>query len=169
MIFVLDASAILNEPSFAFDSRKRYLTTTLVMNEFKSLESRLLVENALKHGTLKLRKPKEEFSKKARKLVEEHGYKISKADLSIVALGLELLAGKKEFIILTDDFSIQNFLELAGIPYSSVIQGEIREVFSISRHCPACGKIFKQKAGLRKCPDCGVLLQSKIKKRRVKE
>lgn len=166
MIFVLDASAILNEPNFAFDERKRYMTTPLVMGEFRSLESRLLVENALKHRILSLRKPKEEFSEKARKLVEKHGYRISRADISVVALGLELLDENEEFIVLTDDFSIQNFLELAGIPYSSVIQGEIRETFSISRICPVCGKKFEGKR-LRKCPDCGVPLKSTIKKRKV--
>ena len=164
MIFVLDASAVLNEPNFAFDERKRYITTPLVAGEFRSFESRLLVENALKHGILSIRKPGEEFRRKAEAVVEEHGYKISRPDVSVIALGLELLAEKEEFLVLTDDFSIQNFLEIAGIPYSSAIQGEITETFSFASRCPACGKKFP---GRKKCPDCGVPLKSSIRKKKI--
>ena len=167
MLFVLDASAILNEPNFSFEEGKRYLATPLVSSEFRSLESRLLVENALKHSILSIRKPKPEFQEKASALVEKHGYKISRADVSVVALGLELLAEKEEFIVLTDDFSIQNFLEIASIPYSSVIQGEISETFSISRSCPVCGKKFPK--SVRRCPDCGVSLKSSIRKKKLEK
>jgi len=166
MLFVLDASAILNEPNFSFDAEKKYVATPLVEKEFRSLESRMLVENALKHGILSIRKPKQEFQKKAEALVQGHGYKISRADVSVVGLGLELLAEKEEFLVLTDDFSIQNFLDIAGIPYSSVIQGEIKETFSISSYCPACGKKFP---GLKSCPDCGLRLKSRIKKKKARQ
>jgi rRNA maturation endonuclease Nob1 len=167
MIFVLDASAILNESNFAFEEGKRYLTTPLVAAEFRSMESRLLVENALKHGILSLRAPNKEFSEKAQALVERAGYKISRQDISIVALGLELLDEKEEFLVLTDDFSIQNFLALLKIPFSSATQGEIKEVFSFSKNCPVCGKKFGAQKRLKSCPDCGVPLKSRIKKKKI--
>ncbi len=166
MLFVLDASAILNEPNFEFGKGNNYVTTPLVVKEFKSMESRLLVENALRHGLLEVRAPKHVFFVQAQSLVEEHGYRISRADISVIALGLELLAEKREFVVLTDDFSIQNFLGIAGVPYSSVIQGEIRETFSFSKKCPACGKVFH--SSLKKCPDCGVQLKSILKKKKLK-
>ncbi|MCX6802735.1 MAG: hypothetical protein NT067_06515 [Candidatus Diapherotrites archaeon] len=169
MLFVLDASAILNEANFAFEEGKRYLTTPLVAAEFRSMESRLLVENALKHSILSLHAPKKEFVERVQAIVEKTGYKISKEDISIVALGLELLDEKKEFLVLTDDFSIQNFLALLKIPFSSAAQGEIKEVFSFSKECRVCGKKFNAQKRLKLCPDCGVPLKSRIKKKKIGE
>lgn len=165
MIFVLDASAVLNEPNFTFDSETEYVTTPKIVKEFKSMESRLLVENALERSILRIRKPKEKFLKKVKETVKEHGYKISKADLSLIALGLELKEERKEFVVLTDDFSVQNFLELVKVPYLPIIQGKIGEIFSFSKKCPVCGKKFEQTK--RKCPDCGVKLKSKTKKKKL--
>ncbi len=165
MLFVLDASAILNEPNFEFEKQHSYITTPLVFREFKSMESRLLVENALKHGLLEVRSPKHGFFERAQLLVEEHGYKISRADVSVLALSLELQDENREFVVLTDDFSIQNFLGLLGISYSSVIQGEIKEIFSFSKKCPVCGRVFH--SSLKKCPACGVQLKSVLKKKKL--
>jgi len=166
MLFVLDASAVLNEPNFEFGEENHYVTTPLVVKEFKSMESRLLVENALKHGLIEVRAPSSVFFTQAQSLVEEHGYKISRADVSVLALALELQAENRKFVVLTDDFSIQNFLELKEIPYSSVIQGAIKETFSFSKKCPACGKVFH--SSLKRCPDCGVQLKSILKKKKLK-
>ncbi|MEM0360478.1 MAG: hypothetical protein QXK06_04050 [Candidatus Diapherotrites archaeon] len=167
MLFVLDASAVLNQPNFSFNEGKRYVTTPLVLCEFRSMESRLLVENALKHGVLSLREPKGKFVERVKAIVKKKGYKISEEDVSIIALGLELKAEKEEFLVLTDDFSIQNFLAFFKIPFSSAVQGEIREVFSFSRKCSVCGKEFSSLERFKNCPDCGVPLKSRIKKKKV--
>jgi len=165
MFLVLDASAVLNEPNFSFEEGKNYVVTPLVRKEFRSMESRLLVENAEAHGQLSVRTPKKEFADKAKAMIKEHGFKISKPDESVLALGLELKSDKEEFLVLTDDFSIQNFLELAGVPFSSVIQGEIKQVFSFSKKCVVCGKKFPRKKN--NCPDCGVPLKSVVKKKPI--
>jgi len=141
------------------------MVTPLVRNEFRSMEPRLLVENAEAHGLLSVRTPKKEFVEKARALIKEHGFKISKPDESVLALGLELKACGEKFLVLTDDFSIQNFLEIAGVPFSSVIQGEIKQVFYFSKKCVVCGKKFPRKKSV--CPDCGVPLKSCVKKKSI--
>jgi len=166
MLLVLDASALLNEPNFSFEQGKKYMTTPLVEREFKSMESRLLVENAKQHASLEIRKPGYKFELKAKELVKKHGYKLSEPDKSIIALGLELLEEKLEFVVLTDDFSIQNFLEIAKIPYSAVIQGEIKRTFSFSRKCPVCGKKYSGRE--KTCIDCGVALKSSVRSRKTK-
>jgi len=163
MLLVLDASAILNEPNFSFEQDKKYVVTPLVRKEFRSMESRLLVENAEAQGLISVRAPKKEFAEKAKMLIKEHGFKISKPDESVLALGLELKAGGEKFLVLTDDFSIQNFLSLEKIPFLSVIQGEIKQVFSFSKKCVVCGKKFPRKKSV--CPDCGVPLKSTVKKK----
>ncbi len=163
MLFVLDASAVLNEPNFSFDSRHSYITTPDVMREFRALESRALAENALHHSLLEVRSPSAASLKKAREKIEEHNFdRVSNADVSVIALALELKREDRRFIVLTDDFSIQNFLSLFEIPFSSVLQGEIEERISFERYCPGCGKLFGKGFSGKKCPECG----SRIQKRR---
>ena len=135
MLLVLDASAILNEPNFSFEEGNSYLVTPLVRKEFRSMESRLLVENAEAQGLISVRAPKKEFADKARALIRVHGFKISKPDESVLALGLELKSDGEKFLVLTDDFSIQNFLSLEKIPFSSVIQGDMNCFCSLLPLC----------------------------------
>ncbi len=141
MLLLLDASAILNEPNFSFDSNNEYITTQLVLNEMKSIESKHLTENALYHGLLKIQNPNAETTKKILKLISEKGFKpLSKADVSVIALAVEFKEGLKIFKVLTDDFSIQNFLKLLKIDFSSIIQGEIKEVISFNKKCSGCSQ-----------------------------
>ncbi len=162
MLLLLDASALLNQPNFVFDEKESYACTYEVLEEFRSMEAKALVENALNRGLLRVHRPKHKYKSKAKKLVTKKGFtKMSKADVSVLALAMQFKDEQKEFLVLTDDYSIQNFLALLGIPFSSIIQGEIKEVISFKKCCPACNKEFPASVSLKKCPDCGVELKTK--------
>lgn len=162
MLLLLDASALLNQPNFVFDEKESYACTYEVLEEFKSMEVKALVENALCRGLLRIYRPKHKYKSKAKKLVAKKGFtRMSKADISILALAMQFKDEQKEFLVLTDDYSIQNFLALLGIPFSSVIQGEIKEIIAFKKYCPVCSKEFPANVSLKECPDCGTELRTK--------
>lgn len=162
MLFLLDASAVLNEPNFEFEKGNEYITTPQVINELKSFEARHLMENALFHGLLKIQPAASEFERKIQEIVKEKGFsKLSAPDLSVLALASEFMERKKTFTVLTDDYSIQNFLLMLDIPFSAVIQGKVTQILSFHLYCPGCEKTFPAKSGKKKCDYCGTHLRKK--------
>ncbi len=133
MLYVLDASAVLNDFLFSFTPGNEYLVTSGVMGEFKDLRSKQLAENALHNRLLKIAEPTDLFSKRAEELVKKHGFTLSKQDISILALSMELMEKDMKFEVLTDDYSLQNFLKLLKIPFSGVIHGKIKRVVSLKK------------------------------------
>ena len=127
MILVLDAAALLNNDSFEFRHGDEYFTTPEVFSEWRSFSSRALSQNALKSGALKIKSPSEESLGLAKDKCAETGTILGKADVSIIALALDLRASGIDFIVLTDDYSVQNVLKFLGIKFDSVIQGTIRK------------------------------------------
>ena len=57
MKFLLDASALLNDPNFRFEEKNSYITTTQIMDEWKTIEVKFLAENALHKNILKIEEP----------------------------------------------------------------------------------------------------------------
>jgi UPF0271 protein len=157
-IFVLDASALLNLQNFVFDEQHSYITTPHVMSELRSLESKTLAENAMRFALLKLREPREETMQEIRKLVKSRNFtRMSAADLSVLALAKELKEEGKEPEVMTDDYSIQNFLKILNIPFTPIIQEGIKRVLSFVYKCPACGKSYNS-AQATHCEFCGTKL-----------
>lgn len=165
MFYILDASALINNPYFSFSKKDRYACTLEVLGELRSFEVRALAENALKMKLLRVHKPKHKYIKNAEKMAKRHGFeRLSRADLSVIALALQFKSEGKEFLVVTDDYSIQNFLLAENIGYLAPVQGKIKESISFERICPACMKKFLEKQPKNECPDCG----TKIISRRVK-
>ena len=156
MLYVIDSSAVLNDFGFQFLEGNSYVTTALVINEFKDLRSRHLMENALKIGLLSISEPKPETLDAVNKLVAKKGFtKLSKPDLSLIALGLDLRNANKKFILISDDYSIQNFCKVLKIPFESVIRGKIENEIAFSRKCSSCGSQIPPNSPQNFCPDCG--------------
>jgi len=162
MLFVLDASALINEPNFSFEKGHLYMTTQAVVDELKSIETRHLVENAIHHRSLETKNPSAGTVQGIRHVIAEKGFRpLSKADVSVIALAKELKEEGLAFRVLTDDYSIQNFLGILKIPFSSVIQGEIRSTIEFQKYCPGCSKTFSNSSKLGECDFCGTPLRSR--------
>jgi len=156
MLYLLDSSAVLNDFSFHFKEEHSYITTPLAFDELLDLRSRHLAENALQNGLLKIKEPDSESIKLIEKIVAEKGFsRLSKTDISLLALGLDLKGEKKKFRLVSDDYSIQNFCKLLEIPFESVIRGRIKETIAFKLKCPGCGKMVKKGQKGKKCPVCG--------------
>ena len=179
MLFLLDSSAVLNDFGFSFSQQDTYMTTPLVFAELLDMRSRHLAENALQQGLLRLAEPSPESLESAKKKIYEKGFtRLSAADISLLALGLGKKKEKQKFVLVTDDYSIQNFCRLLGLPFESVIRGRISKPISFRLFCPGCGftpaqgpkergktPCFQDLPGpagkAKRCPACGTPMKGK--------
>ena len=156
MIQLIDSAAVLNNPGFSFAEGQKFVTVPGVVDELRDMRSRHLAENALQNGLLELLEPSSESVEKIKSLASMHGFsRLSKADLSLLALALDLKQQKKKFVLTTDDYSVQNFCKLLKIRFDSVIRGKISKTISFKKRCRGCGKEFPGSFSSRACPDCG--------------
>ena len=125
--YLIDAAVLLNDEQFSFLPGKRYVTTSLVAMEIKDFRSRALLDNALKNNFLRIIDPSAEALQKITDLAANIGFRLSKADFSLLALALDFKSKKKRVKVVTDDFSVQNLLLALRISFDSVIQGRIKE------------------------------------------
>jgi rRNA maturation endonuclease Nob1 len=160
MIFLIDSSAVLNDFGFEFSQKQPCLTTPLVVDELRDMRSRHLAENALQSGLLLLREPSEKSLESAKELTAKKGFsRLSAPDISLLALALDLQAEKKRFLLVTDDYSIQNFCSLLGMRFEGVIRGKIKAPIAFSLECHGCGQPPQKALKGGKCPVCGTLLK----------
>ncbi len=156
MIHLIDSAAVLNNPGFSFSDEHRFITTPLIADEFRDMRSRHLVANALKNDLLLLAEPSKESLVRIKALASEHGFeKLSKPDISLLALALDFKNKGKEFLLISDDYSVQNFAKLLGIKFDSVIRGKIEKTISFKKRCKGCGKQFPGTFPGKECPECG--------------
>jgi len=104
---VLDAAAFINA-KFA-----EGITVPEVIDELKDFESRELAQARISEGKLRVLSPSKESLENAKKQASP---RLSRADLSVLALALEL---NEE--IITDDYSLQASARRLGLRYRPVI------------------------------------------------
>lgn len=162
MLYLIDSSAILNDFGFQFSEEHKYVTVPLVINEFRDVRSRHLMENALRQGLLRIGEPSKESTSYVEESIEGKGFsRLSKADISLIALALDLKNQGKQFLLVSDDYSIQNFCSLLKIPFEAVIRGKIGKQISFSLVCSGCGKVFPANSKEKRCSVCNSFLRRK--------
>lgn len=128
MLFLLDASAVLNNFGFEFEKKHSFLATNPVLSEFRDLRTRNLADNAIKKGILRVRDPSPLSTKRTRQIANSLECKtLSEPDVSILALALELKAEGKGFVLITDDHLLQFACKQLGIRLESIIRGKTRK------------------------------------------
>ena len=127
MIYILDAAALLNDENFYFDKKNKYFTTNLVFDEWKDFQNKTIAENALSEGLLAIREPSENSIQKIIECLSKSNTMLSSADISIVALSFEFKEKAESFVVVTDDYSIQNSLKKMKINFQGVIHKEIKK------------------------------------------
>jgi len=162
MLYLIDSSAVLNDFGFEFREGQNYVTTPLAINEFKDMRSRHLMENALQQRALSIEEPTAASLRYVEETALSKGFqRLSKTDLSLIALALDFKKQGRKFVLLSDDYSIQNFCSFFKIPFKGVIRGEISSEISFSLECSGCGKAMPANSKAKKCPDCGSPLKRK--------
>lgn len=156
--YALDASAFYT--GFIFlSSAYRYCTTQAVFDEVKHIKrSHGAIEALLESNILQVlnsdRKSIDKVVAAARRTGDYQ--KLSEADISIIALALQL-----GIVLITDDFAVANVATTLKIPVKSVASKGITHTRRWIAYCSACGRAFGPNA--KECRLCGNRLRLKYK------
>lgn len=155
--YALDAGAFY--AGIPFLSSGSYCTTKPVFDEVKHIrKSHGAIEALLDSGSLQVIDPDKnniEIAKAAAKKTGDY-QKLSKGDISVIALALQLGT-----TLLTDDYAVANVATGLKILVRSTSGRGIKETRRWIAYCSACGKVFGPDA--KECPLCGNKLRRKYK------
>lgn len=158
-VYVLDTSAIYNATDYPAD--KTLYSTPQVVRELKRVyrteRAELFVQSRLR-----IVEPDRKSLKRIREKAEETGdiTRLSQTDMEVLALALELGA-----VLVTEDYSMQNIAEAAGIEFLSLYLPPIRDYVEWELKCISCGAVSSEREA-RECRICGGRLITRRRKSR---
>lgn len=135
------------------------VTVQEVLEEARSLSSKLELETAVRAGRVRVSEPSEESLAEVKEKAGETGDKVSRTDIMLLALALDLRRVGKNPELVTDDYAIQNLAKLLDVPYRRVAMPGITRVLKWRMVCPACGRTYPVTAS--RCDACGSRLVRK--------
>ena len=156
--YALDAGAFYTGLVF-LSSARRYCTTHAVLDEVKHIKkSHGAIEALLESNTLQIVNSDKKNIEKVVAAARRTGdyQKLSEADISIIALALQL-----EIVLVTNDYAVENVATTLKIPVKSVASKGITHTRSWIAYCSACGRSFGPNA--KECRLCGNRLRRKYK------
>lgn len=120
-------------------------------------------ETAIESGKVKVKAPTQESSNKAKAFASKVGdsFKLSDADMQLLALALELKAEGYAPQIVTDDYSIQNVATQMKIEFLALATFGIKRLLEWIRYCPACHREYPANCKTKECQVCGTELKRK--------
>lgn len=153
-IYLLDAAALFASYQLMLPPTVRAVTTPEVLEEVRDGLSKVSVELSLSAGKLAVVEVDSTLIDNAVRVADELGEvgKLSKADLSLVALMVKYSREGCEVIVVTDDYSLQNIAAYLNLYVVGVKRKVIERVVKYVMVCEACG--FKGSSG-DSCPVCG--------------
>jgi len=165
-IFILDTSAILSGKPINLDNAKM-VTTPGISNELKPGGRNYRSFQFLVERGLSILSPSKESIDKIKIISGRTGdvNRLSKTDIEILALALDIKNDKKEAVVLTDDYSIQNVAHVLNIKFEAISQSGITKRFKWVYKCRGCGKKFKE--NIKNCPICGAETKTVISGKKV--
>lgn len=162
-VIVLDTSAFLA----GFDPFSLSVEQVTVPAVEEEIKRNLIIctrfRTAIENGKLEVKAPRPEFLSGAKIFASKLGdsYLLSKADIQLLALCLELKAEGYTPQIVTDDYSIQNVATQMGVGFSALATFGIKRLLEWIRYCPACHKEYPADCKSKECLVCGTLLKRK--------
>jgi endoribonuclease Nob1 len=162
-IFVLDTSAFLAgfDP---FSSGAEQVTVPKVEEEIlRNSMVKMRFETAIESGKVKVKTPRQEFSNSAKTSASKVGdsFKLSEADMQLLALALEFQSEGYTPQIVTDDYSIQNVAAQMRISFLALTTFGIKRLLEWIRYCPACHREYPANSKTNECQICGTELKRK--------
>lgn len=162
-VFVLDTSAFLGgfDP---FSLGAEQVTVPKVEEEIlRNSMIKMRFETAVESGKVKVKTPTQEFSDSTKTSASKVGdsFKLSEADMQLLALALELKAEGYTPKIVTDDYSIQNVATQMGIGFLALATFGIKRLLEWIRYCPACHREYPANCKTKECQICGTELKRK--------
>jgi UPF0271 protein len=162
-VIVLDTSAFLAgfDP---FSLGTEQVTVPKVEEEIlRNSMIKMRFETAIESGKLKVKTPSQEFTNAAKTSASKVGdaFKLSEADMQLLALAIELKTEGYTPQIVTDDYSIQNVATQMGIGFLALATFGIKRLLEWIRYCPACHREYPANCKTKECQVCGTELKRK--------
>ena len=158
-ILILDTSAFIAR--LPFQLSQQMVTTQEVISEIRRGTLVESVSTLIEMERVLIQTPstssREEVLSRAKRTKDD--FVLSQADLSLLALAVDLQKQKNPIEILTDDYSLQNTAKEMKIPYRNIRTKGIKEHWTWKIICPGCHREFS--GDFRKgddCPVCGTKL-----------
>lgn len=154
---VLDSTAFY--AGIPYQGSGRYYTTYFVLEEVRHHN----IGSSLIHTRVQVTEPSHESVETVRSTASKTGDigALSQADVSLLALALDLKKAEGTVNLVSDDFAVRNVAEILGIPLSetSMKGGEWRSLTWVL-FCKGCTKKYTNPK-LVDCPVCGTKLVRK--------
>ncbi|MEM1696395.1 MAG: nucleotide-binding protein [Desulfurococcaceae archaeon] len=166
---VLDTGALLAKYYRLLPRRRVELyTSTSNVDEVIDLENKQALEEAINLGLVKVVKPEKKYVEKATAIASSTGsiHKLSRTDIDVAALALQLVDNGANVVVITDDYELQNLLRSVGISFKPLRTTGIRALKLYRSFCPVCGYVPSSPSE-NICPLCGSKIIRKVT--RVKE
>ena len=161
IIYVADVSALAK---YTPDS-KIYTTNNIIdevkLNENKTKELRIsLIDSKINKGEIIIKDPKKQFLQEAKDVAVKTGdlKVMSKADISLVALSIELDREEHRVIVLSDDFAVQNICNETGVSVLNIVGQKIKKTIRWKNKCILCNKKFPNDYKDKDCNYCGNII-----------
>jgi len=152
--YVLDTAALFASYPLMLPPIIEVLTTSEVVKEVIDEESRRSLEYSIESGKLRIKDPNENSIKEAIEAAHKlgEGCRLSRTDITLIALTIQLLKDGFTVYLVTDDYSIQNIAKFLGAKVIGIKRRVISKVIKYVFKCPSCG--YKSSSET-KCPICG--------------
>ncbi|MHC1629130.1 MAG: NOB1 family endonuclease [Candidatus Nezhaarchaeales archaeon] len=159
---VLDTSALLIDNAIEYLQRYHCYTISEVIDEVRTIRHKACVEALLDLKILEVMEPSEEYVKTVLKIAKATGdvAALSKTDIKILALALQLKDQNANPILLTDDYTVQNLASHFKIAYQSLKTRSIKKRIKWRYRCIACNNVYDEH--LEECPVCGHKLKREV-------
>jgi len=149
-------------------SELEQFTTPLVEAELLyGTTSWIRFKTAVEVGKLKVNVPSPRYLNEVEDLSRKTGdiNRLSKTDIEVLALALELSSKNLDITVVSDDYSIQNLAEKLHLQYVGLSTLGIRYSQDWILLCPACRRRFAPDLRSSSCPVCGTTLKRKSLRR----
>jgi UPF0271 protein len=167
-LLVIDTCALLMGYNPLVVNAKQYTTYSVIDEIRQNTVQYNRLKLAIDTGKLRLYDPSTGVFKEVEEVSQRTGdlAMLSRTDLEILAVALELTRKSLSPILVSDDYGIQNVATFLGIDYCSLATLGIRYRFQWFWYCPACKKRFMQNISQDMvCDVCGTRLKRRVLKK----
>ncbi|MEA1925556.1 MAG: ribonuclease VapC [Candidatus Altiarchaeota archaeon] len=144
-------TCVINRSELNF-SDGSYVITNNVLSEVRDETVKSILQSALRAGRIMVEEPGARYIKEVREKAGETGdlQRLSDTDIELIALALE-----KKYLLLSDDYSIQNMCKHLDIEYGGGVQDGISKKLKWFMVCEGCGRRIPYDAAMKECSVCG--------------
>ncbi len=159
-VLVIDTGVIIHAKQLFWNKDAYFVTVPSVLEEIIDQKNQIYMDLVLTQKSLEIISPKDLNVIFVRKEACEHlgeTKNLSKTDIDLVALALELKKEGKNVIICTHDLSIQNIANYLGLKFWG--EKKIKKRIKWEFRCKGCGRTYSNKEleelKIEVCSVCG--------------